>query len=188
MAQPATKLLLRHSQIVTMVSDWDHDKDYTHRVTLYDHVSARWSHLCQFLTLTSLWDSHSLPTRHSRESLMHQTPIGGFFSHSILQFSYFCFLTSAFSTCPSNVRLLDAISSTQSFSVLLPAVETSNTTQTVHVLAWWPSSVVITCACVPYASCSYYRGWPFFCSELPIVQLLFEASDYLRQYLFKEVC
>ena len=30
MAQPATKLLQRHSQIVTLVLEWDHNKDYTH--------------------------------------------------------------------------------------------------------------------------------------------------------------
>ena len=38
------KKLQRHSQIVTVVLERDHDKDYTHRVMLNDCVSAHWSH------------------------------------------------------------------------------------------------------------------------------------------------
>ena len=40
----------------------------------------------QCLALTSLRDSHPLPTRHSRESVMHWTPIGDFPSHFVLRF------------------------------------------------------------------------------------------------------
>ena len=39
-------------------------QDYTHRVMLNDCVSARWSPMYQYLALTSLRDSHPLPTRH----------------------------------------------------------------------------------------------------------------------------
>ena len=44
-------------------------RDYNHRVMLNN--CARWSPVCQCLTLTSLRDSHSLPTRHSHDSVMH---------------------------------------------------------------------------------------------------------------------
>ena len=40
---------------------------YTQCVVLNDCVSARWSPMCQYLALTSLRDSHRLPTRHIRE-------------------------------------------------------------------------------------------------------------------------
>ena len=46
-------------------------------------------------------------------------------------------------------RLLDVVSNTRSFSVLLSAVGTTRTAQTVLALAWWPSSEIIcvhTCA------------------------------------------
>ena len=42
-------------------------QDYTHCVMLNDCVSARWSPMYQYLALTSLRDSHRLPTRHIRE-------------------------------------------------------------------------------------------------------------------------
>ena len=71
MAQPATKLLQRHSQILTVVLEWDHNKDYTHCVMLNNCVSPRWSPKYQCLALTSLRDSYPLPTSHSRESVMH---------------------------------------------------------------------------------------------------------------------
>ena len=62
---------------------------------LNDCVSARWSPMYQYLALTSLRDSHPLPTRHIRE------PIGGFSSHfrisvSVLPFPYFRFRFSVF--------------------------------------------------------------------------------------------
>ena len=47
------------------------EEDYTHCVMLNNCVSARWSPMCQCLSLTSLRDSQPLPTRYSRESLMH---------------------------------------------------------------------------------------------------------------------
>ena len=40
-------------------------------------------------------------------------------------------------------RLLDNVSSTRSLSVLLSALRTTRTTQTVLALAWWPSSEII---------------------------------------------
>ena len=46
-------------------------QDYSHCIMLNDCVSARWSLMCQYLALTSLRDSHPLPTRHSCESVMH---------------------------------------------------------------------------------------------------------------------
>ena len=39
-------------------------QDYTYRVMLNDYVSACWSPMYQYLALTSLRDSHPLPTRH----------------------------------------------------------------------------------------------------------------------------
>ena len=46
-------------------------QDLTHRVMLNNHVSARWSSMCQCLGLTSLGDSHPLATRHSHESVRY---------------------------------------------------------------------------------------------------------------------
>ena len=72
--------------------------DYAHRVILNDCVSAPWSLMNQCLALTSLRDSHLLPTRHIREL---GTDRQLFFS---LPFPCFRFCTSvsisAFSTCP----------------------------------------------------------------------------------------
>ena len=70
-------------------------QDCTHRVMLNDYVSARCSPIYQYLALTSLRDSHPLPTRHICE------PIGGFSSHfcisiSVLPFRYFGFSFSVF--------------------------------------------------------------------------------------------
>ena len=56
-------------------------QDYIHRVMVNYCISARWSPICQCLALTSLTVSHPLPKRHNRESVMHQTLIGGFSTH-----------------------------------------------------------------------------------------------------------
>ena len=40
------------------------------------------------------WRQSPFGYGHSRESVRHETLIGGFFSHFVLQFSYFCFRTS----------------------------------------------------------------------------------------------
>ena len=69
---------------------------------LNDCVSARWSPMYQYLALTSLRDSHRLPTRHIREPgnvrrLFFSLP----YFVSVLPFPYFGFRTSAFSTCPA---------------------------------------------------------------------------------------
>ena len=64
MAQPATKLLQRHWQILTVVSERDQDKTTrTVSCMLNDCVSARRSPMYQYVALTSLRDSHPLPSR-----------------------------------------------------------------------------------------------------------------------------
>ena len=102
MVQPATKLLREtlantHRSLGTRPR-----QDYTHCVMLNDCVSARWSPKYQCLALTSLRDSHRLPTRHIREPGTDQQ--AAFLLISIFLFSYFRFRTSvsisAFSTCP----------------------------------------------------------------------------------------
>ena len=72
-------------------------------------------------------------------------------------------------------RLLDAFSSLHNLSVLLLAVEQSHTTQTALPLAW-----LHTCVCCV----ATIQGWRLFCSELPIVRLLFEGGNW---HLFQEV-
>ena len=70
-------------------------QDYTDSVMLNDCVSARWSPMYQYLALTSLRDSHRLPTRHIREPgnvrrLFFSLP----YFVSVLPFPYFGFRTS----------------------------------------------------------------------------------------------
>ena len=76
--------------------------------------------------------------------------------------------------------LLDAVNSMHSLSVLLPAVETSHTTQIVLALASWPLSE-INCICV-HAMCilatATIHGWHLFCSEFPIVRLPIGSGNY----------
>ena len=75
-------------------------QDYTDSVMLNDCVSARWSPMYQYLALTSLRDSHRLPTRHIREPgnvrrLFFSLPYFRFrTSVSVLRFPYFGFRTS----------------------------------------------------------------------------------------------
>ena len=57
--------------------------------------------MCQCLALTSLRDSHPLPTRHNRESVRRKTQIGGFSSDFrtsvfVLWFPYFRLRTSVY--------------------------------------------------------------------------------------------
>ena len=69
---------------------------------LNDCVSARWSPMYQYLALTSLRDSHRLPTRHIREPgnirrLFFSLPYFRFrTSVSVLRFPHF--------TCPDKLR------------------------------------------------------------------------------------
>ena len=60
-----------------------------------------------------------------------------------------------------------------SLSVLLSAVETSRTTSLV--------TVIRNCVRVPrILAAATIRGRRLFCSELPIVRLLFKGGDYSR--------
>ena len=101
-------------------------------------------------------------------------------------------------------RLLEAVSGKCSLSVLLSVVETSRTTQTALVLAWWPSSEIIcitqtalalawwpsseiicirACMCVlhiPVVAAVTILGQDLFCSEILIMQWLFEGGDHSR--------
>ena len=81
-------------------------------------------------------------------------------------------------------RLFDTISSTHSLSVQLSTMETSCTTQKALVLACWPLSINICmrlCVCSVYTSHGYYSRVVVFRSELLIVGLLFEGSDYKKE-------
>ena len=82
----------------TVVSERDQDKT-TRTVSSYKTtVSARWSPMYQYLALTSLRNSHRLPTRHTRELGTDRR-------------LFFCFRTSvfvsAFSTCPRESQAKD---------------------------------------------------------------------------------
>ena len=90
-------------------------------------------------------------------------------------------------------RLLEAVSGKRSLSVLLSVMETSRTTQTVLVLAWWPSSEIIcirACVCSAYtgSSCGYYSRAGFTLLRDPDYaetirrQRLFEGGDYSKKY------
>ena len=70
-------------------------------------------------------------------------------------------------------RLLDAVCSTRSPSVLLLAVETTRTTQIAPALACMVTVDSHTCACPAYTS----RGC---CLRAAFVWLLFECDDYSR--------
>ena len=76
--------------------------------------------------------------------------------------------------------LLEAISSTQSLSVLLSVMEKSCATQTILLLACWPSLAVIPTCVGVLSSLAVATLWErrVFCSGLPIVRLLFEGRDY----------
>ena len=63
-------------------------------------------------------------------------------------------------------------------------------TQMTLALAWWPlSEIICTCArvCAMYTSCVSIRGWHLFCSELPIVRLLFHGGIYLKKYSIRNL-
>ena len=86
--------------------------------------------------------------------------------------------------------LLDAVSSTCSLSLLLSAVGTTRTTQTVLALAWWPSSEIIrTRVRMPHLlAAATIRGWRLFrsrasdCAATIWGQWLFEGGVYSKKY------
>ena len=86
--------------------------------------------------------------------------------------------------------LLDAVSGTHSFSVLLSAMRTTRTTQTVLALAWWPSSKIICRrVCVPrLPTAATVQGRRLFHSRASVCvatirgQPLFEGGVYSKKY------
>ena len=87
-------------------------------------------------------------------------------------------------------RLLDAVRSTRSLSVLLSAVGTTRTAQTVLALVWWPSSEIIrTRVRVPRLLAeATIRGRRLFrsrasdCAATIRGRLLFEGGVYSKKY------
>ena len=88
-------------------------------------------------------------------------------------------------------RLLDAVSSTHNLSLLLSAVRTTCTTQTVLVLAWWQLPEIIrTCVCHIYWLQLLFEGCIYFVQELQIVRpavtiwgrWLFEGGSFEEIY------
>ena len=77
-------------------------------------------------------------------------------------------------------QLLDAVSSKCSLYVLLSGVETSHTTRTALTLDWWLSSEIVCVRVLRIVAAATIRGWHLFRSELLIVRLLFEGSDFWR--------
>ena len=64
-------------------------------------------------------------------------------------------------------RLLNAVSSKHSLSVLLSAVEMTRTTRTALVLAWWPSPEYFKRVCMLHIlATATIRRWCLFLSEL----------------------
>ena len=84
-------------------------------------------------------------------------------------------------------QLLDAVGSSHSLSVLLSAMETSNTTQTALALARWPiiRNYSNSYGCAEYSSHSYYSKMGFIL--LLIVWLQFEGGTVRGWHLFEEV-
>ena len=82
----------------------------------------------------------------------------------------------------NTVRLLDAISSKRSLSVLLSAVEASRTTRTALALAPVTAIGNYSHTCAAYSNCSYY-------SRVAFISL--RASDYVATiqgwHLFEEI-
>ena len=86
--------------------------------------------------------------------------------------------------------LLDTVSSTRSLSVLLSAVGTTRTTQTVLALAWWPLSEIIrTCVRVPrLLAAATIQGQHLFhsrasgCAATIWGQPLIKGGAYLKKY------
>ena len=74
--------------------------------------------------------------------------------------------------------LIDAGSSTGSLSVLPSAVETNHRPQTAQEIAEGVSTGIVSTRfhALRILAMATIRGWCLFCSELPIVWLLFEGA------------
>ena len=72
-------------------------------------------------------------------------------------------------------RLVDAVSSTHSLSVLLSAVKTTRTEQITLVLVWWVHAAYTSCGYYSRAAFISFRASFRLCSYY-----IFECSDYLR--------
>ena len=85
--------------------------------------------------------------------------------------------------------LLEAISSTQSLSVLLSVMEKSCATQTILLLACWPSLAVIPTCVGVLSSLAAATLWErrVFCSGLPTVRLYLRAGIIRAWHLFEEI-
>ena len=80
-------------------------------------------------------------------------------------------------------RLLDAVSSTRNLSLLLSAVRTTCTTQTVLVLAWWQlREIICTCVCHIYWLQLLFGGCIYFVQEVRIVR---QAVTIWGRWLFE---
>ena len=84
--------------------------------------------------------------------------------------------------------LIDAGSSTWSLSVLLSAVETSFRTWTPLEIAQWAIAAIISMHVhvQRILAMATNPGWHLFCSEFPIVWILFEGDDYSRWSLIED--
>ena len=75
-------------------------------------------------------------------------------------------------------RLLDAVSSKCSLSVLLSGMETSHT-----IVRWQQSEIICICVRVPHiVAAATIWGQRLFRSELQIARLLFDGSVYSKKY------
>ena len=81
-------------------------------------------------------------------------------------------------------RLLDTVSSARSLSVLLSAMGTTRTPQTILALAWWLLLEIIpTCVHVPcLLVAATIRGWRLFCSRASDC-----AATIWGRHLFEEI-
>ena len=83
----------------------------------------------------------------------------------------------------SKVHTSDTVMIVSSLSSAVSRANKSNSTNSPSAsLGWWLSSKII-CVCVHVlciVAAATIQGRHLFCSELPIVRLLFEGSDYLR--------
>ena len=80
------------------------------------------------------------------------------------------------------LRLIDTGSSTHSLLVLLSAMKMNlRAWRALEIAQWVSAEIISTCVralCI--LAMATLWGWCLFHSELPIVQLLFEGSNYLR--------
>ena len=86
-------------------------------------------------------------------------------------------------------RLLDAVSSTRSFSVLLSAVESTHTTWIALTLAWWPLSEII-CACVHMpciVATATIRGQRLFVQSFRFCGYCLRETTIWQRHLFEEI-